>query len=78
MLHLIQNHLFLISRISEVYIRREKKPSGLSPTVNAVLMVAVEAVGETALANEHTGRICLVVLLSVISKYCNQEIGAGS
>lgn len=31
-------------------------------------MAAVEAVRETELANEHTGRLCLVVLLSVISK----------
>ena len=42
------------------------------------LMLAVEAEKETGFANEHSGRVCLVVLLSVISKYSNQETGAGS
>lgn len=50
-------------------IHREKKQSGLNPTVSAaVWMAAEEAVRDTTLANEHTGRVCLVVLLSVISK----------
>lgn len=49
-------------------IHTEKKQSGLSLTVSAAAVweVAVEAVRE--LDNEHTGRICLVVVLSVISK----------
>lgn len=49
-------------------IHTETKQAGLSPAVSAaaVWVAAEEAVRE--LDNEHTGRVCLVVLLSVISK----------
>lgn len=43
-----------------------------------VLLSGWLAVRETAPANEHTGRFCLVVLLTAISHYCNQEAAAGS
>lgn len=68
----------LSAHFSGRHIHREWK-SSLSPTIKAAAwMPAVEAGRETELDNEHTGRVCLVVQLSVISKYCNQETGAGS
>lgn len=49
-------------------IHMEKKQSGLSLTVSAAAVWEVEVEAVRELDNEHTGRICLVVVLSVISK----------
>jgi len=80
MLDLIQRHSHFL-HVLESVIFTEKRNSVfqvLQEISAAVWMFAAEAVKDTEFANEHTGKVWLVVLLSVILKYCKQETGAGS
>lgn len=59
---------------------RENMEGGNGPTVKGCRLDGCSGGcgrDRAELTNEHTGRVCLVVLLSVISKPCNQETRGG-